>query len=335
MKLDNKIKILRTPYKGRYHLYIPSSKKHVLVGEQEKKWLEQLVNREYTISDLLAIVGEKYYLKFYSAISKMGLIDSIKSKKLNIFKISLDFNIVLSEKLIYRKFNKNFERILFGIFPLSLFFLSFLIYAYWIDIFTNFQSFPISLNVLLYWWLVVIISATIHEFSHALVAKNYQIEIPNCGIMLLLFNLAFFVDLSGVQFLKNKKALLKIMLAGIASNSILSLIGLVFMLFTSYKLLGLLFFIINLGMIFINSIPFFQYDSGIIYRYLNSNNISNLRFQYIVQLLIAFIIIYFPLSQLVHLLIPNVIFSSVGVVLISMLFSILYMRERSKYVLRK
>lgn len=153
--------------------------------------------------------------------------------------------------------------------------------------------------------------------------------------MLLLFNLAFFVDLSGVQFLKNKKALLKIMLAGIASNSILSLIGLVFMLFTSYKLLGLLFFIINLGMIFINSIPFFQYDSGIIYRYLNSNNISNLRFQYIVQLLIAFIIIYFPLSQLVHLLIPNVIFSSVGVVLISMLFSILYMRERSKYVLRK
>ena len=265
----------------------------------------------------------------------LGVLKNSTAYKLNIFKISLDFNIVLSEKLIYRKFNKNFERILFGIFPLSLFFLSFLIYAYWIDIFTNFQSFPISLNVLLYWWLVVIISATIHEFSHALVAKNYQIEIPNCGIMLLLFNLAFFVDLSGVQFLKNKKALLKIMLAGIASNSILSLIGLVFMLFTSYKLLGLLFFIINLGMIFINSIPFFQYDSGIIYRYLNSNNISNLRFQYIVQLLIAFIIIYFPLSQLVHLLIPNVIFSSVGVVLISMLFSILYMRERSKYVLRK
>lgn len=79
-------------------------------------------------------------------------------------------------------------------------------------------------------YLVVIISATIHEISHAIIANNYQIEIPNCGIMLLLFNLAFFVDLSGVQFLKNKKQFLKIMLAGIASNSILSLTGLLVLL---------------------------------------------------------------------------------------------------------
>lgn len=144
--------------------------------------------------------------------------------------------------------------------------------------------------------------------------------------MLLLFNLAFFVDLSGVQFLKNKKQFLKIMLAGIASNSILSLTGLLVLLFTSYKLLGLLFFIINLGMIFINSIPFFQYDSGIILRYLNSNN-NNLNFQYIVQLLIAFVIIYFPLSQLLQFLTPNIIVRSIGGVVVSILLSILYMKE--------
>lgn len=175
-------------------------------------------------------------------------------------------------------------------------------------------------------YLVVIIFATIHEISHAIIANNYQIEIPNCGIMLLLFNLAFFVDLSGVQFLKNKKQFLKIMLAGIASNSILSLTGLLVLLFTSYKLLGLLFFIINLGMIFINSIPFFQYDSGIILRYLNSNN-NNLNFQYIVQLLIAFVIIYFPLSQLLQFLTPNIIVRSIGGVVVSILLSILYMKE--------
>lgn len=117
------------------------------------------------------------------------------------------------------------------------------------------------------------------------------------------------------------------MLAGIASNSILSLTGLLVLLFTSYKLLGLLFFIINLGMIFINSIPFFQYDSGIILRYLN--------FQYIVQLLIAFVIIYFPLSQLLQFLTPNIIVRSIGGVVVSILLSILYMRGRTKYVLRK
>ncbi|HGR1369117.1 TPA: peptidase M50 family protein, partial [Streptococcus pneumoniae] len=97
---------------------------------------------------------------------------------------------------------------------------------------------------------------------------------------------------------------------------------------------GLLFFIINLGMIFINSIPFFQYDSGIILRYLNSNN-NNLNFQYIVQLLIAFVIIYFPLSQLLQFLTPNIIVRSIGGVVVSILLSILYMIGRTKYVLRK
>lgn len=36
MRIVDKIKILPTPYEGQYHLYIPSSKKHVLVGKQEK-----------------------------------------------------------------------------------------------------------------------------------------------------------------------------------------------------------------------------------------------------------------------------------------------------------
>ncbi|WDT36908.1 hypothetical protein PVA38_12385 [Streptococcus pneumoniae D39] len=55
---------------------------------------EQLIGQEFTISDLLVLVGKKYYLRFYIVLSKMGLIDSMKSrKKINIFKISWDFNI--------------------------------------------------------------------------------------------------------------------------------------------------------------------------------------------------------------------------------------------------
>ena len=103
MRIVDKIKILSTPYEGHYHLYIPSNKKHVLVGKQEKKWLEQLIGQDFTISDLLVLVGEKHYLRFYAALSKMGLIDSMKSRKINIFKISWDFNITLSEKIIYKK----------------------------------------------------------------------------------------------------------------------------------------------------------------------------------------------------------------------------------------
>lgn len=106
------------------------------------------------------LVGKKYYLRFYIVLSKMGLIDSMKSrKKINIFKISWDFNITLSEKLNYKRFNKNFEKILFGIFPLALILQYFIMYIYRADILTNFQNFPITLNILLFWLLVVIISA--------------------------------------------------------------------------------------------------------------------------------------------------------------------------------
>ena len=202
MKLDNRIKILPTPYEGRYHLYISSSKKHVLIGSQEKKWLEQLRGREFTFSDLLKVVGEKYYLKFYAVVRRIGLLDYQKSRRLNIFKISWDFNIILSEKLIYKRFNKNFEKVLFSVFPVALIFQCLFMYVYRLEILTNIQNFSISLNTLFLWWLVVIISAIMHEFSHAIVANNYQVAIPNCGVMLLLFNLAFFVDLSGAQFLK-------------------------------------------------------------------------------------------------------------------------------------
>ena len=123
------------------------------------------------------------------------------------------------------------------------------------------------------------------------------------------------------------------MLAGIASNSVLSLIGLIVLLFTSCKLIGFLFFFINLGMILINSIPFFQYDSGIILRYLNSR--ENLEFQSLVQGLIAFIIIYFPLNQILHILMPDIIICSIVGVVMSVLLSIMYVRKRTKYVLHK
>lgn len=75
---------------------------------------------KFTISDLLVLVGKKYYLRFYIVLSKMGLIDSMKSrKKINIFKISWDFNITLSEKLNYKRFNKILKK-------------SYLVFSHWL-----------------------------------------------------------------------------------------------------------------------------------------------------------------------------------------------------------
>lgn len=106
MRIVDKIKILSTPYEDTiiyiYHLI----RNMYQLGNKKKKWLEQLIGQDFTISDLLVLVGEKHYLRFYAALSKMGLIDSMKSRKINIFKISWDFNITLSEKIIYKNLIK-------------------------------------------------------------------------------------------------------------------------------------------------------------------------------------------------------------------------------------
>ncbi len=51
MRIVDKIKILPLILMRDSIIYISSSKKHVLVGKQEKKNLEQLIGQEFTISD--------------------------------------------------------------------------------------------------------------------------------------------------------------------------------------------------------------------------------------------------------------------------------------------
>lgn len=62
MRIVDKIKILPTPYEGHYHLYIPSSKKHVLVGKQEKMVRATNRSRIYHIG-LISVSREEILFK--------------------------------------------------------------------------------------------------------------------------------------------------------------------------------------------------------------------------------------------------------------------------------
>lgn len=62
MRIVDKIKILPTPYEGQYYLYIPSSKKHVLVGKQEKMVRATNRSRIYHIG-LISVSREEILFK--------------------------------------------------------------------------------------------------------------------------------------------------------------------------------------------------------------------------------------------------------------------------------
>lgn len=74
----------------------------------------------------------------------------------------------------------------------------------------------------------------------------------------------FNVDLSGLAFSVNTKKYFEIMTAGILGNLFLVTLGIISLLYSQYSTVGVLIIIVNLIMVFINLIPFFDYDGGII-----------------------------------------------------------------------
>lgn len=64
--------------------------------------------------------------------------------------------------------------------------------------------------------------ATIHEFSHAVVARKYNVSVPEIGVMFYLFIPYVYTNLSFIKLLKSKKKRLLCLCGGILSNVLIS-----------------------------------------------------------------------------------------------------------------
>lgn len=269
MKIINNYKILRTPNKGIYHLYNPINKKNIMIGIEELSWINKLsFYNNFKILDVYKIVGEEYYLKFLTALEQLGLlVDEKKMKKdFNIFKIMFSFNISITEMIHSKKISSLLEKILFRGTVFIAFFTIISVLLNRDILFDKLVNINLSFDTLIYWIIVVFISGSLHEFSHVITAKNRDVSIPDCGLMLLIFNPSFFVDLSGIAFVSKIADFFKIMISGVVMNLLLLLIGLLVYIYTPFVNFSEILILVNLLMILINTIPFFEYDGGIIFQ---------------------------------------------------------------------
>lgn len=301
MKIIEKYKILKTPNEGIYHLYNTINKKNIMIGDLEKNWINELAKfKDFNISDVYNIVGDEYYLDFLNALEKFELIDKMQVKKkilkkFNIFKLMWCFNLCITEKLNSKKLCEIFEIILFKFTPILGIFTLFSIMLKNNDILVRINSFHFNISYIVIWIITVFISGSLHEISHAIIAKNRNVSVPDCGVMLLIFNPSFFVDLSGIAFLNNLKDFFKIMISGIVMNLFLLFIGVVMFIYTPFIKLAEIIILVNFLMAIINIIPFFEYDGGIIFQKLleHQNNVKYFKIIKFMQLLIVYSIILF------------------------------------------
>ncbi|ADI25419.1 M50 family metallopeptidase [Geobacillus sp. C56-T3] len=270
-KLDN----------GIYHVYDPTSMKHFRIGEQEVKWLK-LLNGENSEEFLKKHIPEEFFEKFINQVKQLGLLEGQKvKKKFDLFKIKftvLSVNDLLNKlgkfSYIFRKFLKYFS----GIFLFINFIFIALNFNNIRDILNNFHF---DLSIIFFYLISVLTIGFLHEFSHALVAKSYGVNVPNIGMMLFYLHPAFYADISGINLLSNKKARVSTLLSGILINNILLSMSVLSYHFLkdnhpNLSLYIIYFSIINLIMIFINIIPFVEFDGY----YILINLFDEINFKY-------------------------------------------------------
>jgi hypothetical protein len=266
MKLIKDFSIYETPDKDTFLLYNKTNGKNIEIGQNEKDWIKKLEAKNiFSMSDLYEIVGNKYYILFYKGLEDYGFISGCKTPKLkkNIFKLKMPIGVSLTNKISI----ENSKLIIFFLNSFIMLLLSGVIFNIYqknntIMNFSFLNSF--DLKTILFWLISVFVSGSIHEIMHGVAAKKNKIESPNSGFLLLVFNPSLYIDLSSIKFIKDFNNFLEVMLAGIKANLMLFLLGVLLIANLGQNDFLNIFIFTNLILIFINLIPFFHLDGGIV-----------------------------------------------------------------------
>lgn len=109
---------------------------------------------------------------------------------------------------------------------------------------------------------ITLFSLSLHELGHAVVARCFNINVPEIGIMLYWFMPCAYTNLNGITFVEQQWKRNLSIFAGILVNVSLSSIGLLFLNVVTGKVYNyvLLFVISNLSIIIINLLVFLKLD---------------------------------------------------------------------------
>ncbi|HWT74596.1 MAG TPA: hypothetical protein VN258_07730 [Mobilitalea sp.] len=190
---------------------------------REGRIIENLKN-DYQKTDILELenISEKEYSLIINELVKYGVIGERKKVHNNILFYKLPLlsidnfmekcnNIFLSNKIV-------------NIMVINL--LNLLIISGLILVFMNskniFKLDSVKLPVIqyIYVYIIFILIICIHEFAHGLICKHFGGKVGKVGIIFILFNPAFYCDISGVRMFRNKKHQILSSFAGLYVNAI-------------------------------------------------------------------------------------------------------------------
>jgi putative peptide zinc metalloprotease protein len=257
---------------GLVHVYDASTSRHFKLGVQEVGWLK-LLDGTKTPDQLVGQIPFEYFQRFLSTVERLGLLDQPPAPEskpaFNPLKIKLmkfDPGRLLDGN---RRFALLYRQALNWI-SLPVFLLNVAaIIILFPQIRDAIQNFHFSLAILPAYLLTIFTVGLVHELSHALVATSFGAKVPRIGFMLFFLQPAFYADVSAINLFSDRKSRVQTLLAGIQANNILAFIGIIAALFAFQSALFpyIVFFVaMNFMLMFINLVPFVEYDGYYIFQ---------------------------------------------------------------------
>ncbi|GAF10361.1 hypothetical protein [Paenibacillus pini] len=258
---------------GLFHVYDPGTMRHFKIGQREVQWLN-LLNGENDRDDLAQIIPEEHVDAFMMQAERMQLVVS-QQKRRRINPLKLKFRLLNPNRMLESipRFNLVYRKVLNAAFVISLLINIVWLTMHWQLMAGALLSFNLNMGSIIFYVIAILFIGFIHELSHSIVAKSFGIHVPSIGLMLFYLHPAFFADVSGLNLLKSKRQRINILLAGLMSNCIMVTLSipLYYILFNHSSLLYLIYFMmLNVTIMFVNMVPFVEYDGY--YLFLNLVN---------------------------------------------------------------
>ncbi|WDE03075.1 hypothetical protein SG34_016760 [Thalassomonas viridans] len=258
---------------GLYHVYDASTSRHFKLGEQEVNWLK-LLDGKTPVEVLRGLIPLEYFDKFINTVQRLDLLEGEsegESKKepfspLKIKVLNLDPSRFIDNSGNLPVYVRNFLNWC----SLPLLVINLLMVALLVPQVENIrETLTFNTFTVFFYFFAILITGIVHEGAHALVAKSFNVKVPQVGMMLFFLHPSFYADVSGINLMSDRKKRIKVLIAGVQGNNLLMFLGLMltFIPMGETALSYLLFFTaINFVLMFINLIPFVEYDGYYIFQ---------------------------------------------------------------------
>jgi putative peptide zinc metalloprotease protein len=252
-----------------FHVYDSETSRHFKMGEQEVAWL-RFFDGQTNLDTLRGKIPLEYFDKFVAHIVRIKLLEGPTTREkrsiLKIKLINIDPTKVIDRMGVFPIYYRHFlEWISFPVFILNILAIILLVpQAGRIRETLQFNTYTV-----VFYLVAIMLTGIMHEGSHALVARSFKVQVPKIGAMLFMLHPSFYADVSAINLLSHRGQRVMVLIAGVLGNNLLMFIG-VILTFLPLGAMGqqfaLLFIAINFVLMFVNLIPFVEFDGYFIFQ---------------------------------------------------------------------